>query len=314
MLGEFAFTCRDLLGWDETRTFSLLCGTSTTSTEPARALADVAALAGPPVRALLAQGAPADEVLAVDEAFAAVFAAYLGEYGCRALSYELAEPSLEERPDLVLGLVRDQLDSGFDPGTRGELARQRETVAAAAHETLGGADVLRFERALERALMAYPVREDNEFFTVSAPLGLLRRTALEVGRRLASRGQIPAVEDIFLLHPDEARILLADGTSARDVVVRRQREHAWALANPGPASYGHSPGVRVTALDLPAVLASTRRAVDAVDLGDRFEYLPADMFTCTLPMRRTTWCCLPTSATSSTGRRTVHCCSDCGPL
>ncbi|HEY3261145.1 MAG TPA: PEP/pyruvate-binding domain-containing protein, partial [Pseudonocardiaceae bacterium] len=27
VLGEFAFTCRDALGWDETRTFSLLCGT-----------------------------------------------------------------------------------------------------------------------------------------------------------------------------------------------------------------------------------------------------------------------------------------------
>jgi ubiquinone/menaquinone biosynthesis C-methylase UbiE len=45
----------------------------------------------------------------------------------------------------------------------------------------------------------------------------------------------------------------------------------------------HSPAVRVTALDLSAVIATTRRTVEAADLGDRFEYLPADMFTCTLP-------------------------------
>jgi 2-polyprenyl-3-methyl-5-hydroxy-6-metoxy-1,4-benzoquinol methylase len=45
----------------------------------------------------------------------------------------------------------------------------------------------------------------------------------------------------------------------------------------------HSPAVRVTALDLPAVIATTQRAVEAADLGDRFEYLPADMFTCALP-------------------------------
>jgi hypothetical protein len=64
VLGEFAFTCRDLLGWDETDTFSLLSGTSTTSTEPARALSDVAALATSKVRALLTQAAPAHEVLA----------------------------------------------------------------------------------------------------------------------------------------------------------------------------------------------------------------------------------------------------------
>lgn len=44
-----------------------------------------------------------------------------------------------------------------------------------------------------------------------------------------------------------------------------------------------SPAVRVTALDLPAVIATTRRAIEATDLGDRFEYLPADMFTYALP-------------------------------
>jgi SAM-dependent methyltransferase len=57
-------------------------------------------------------------------------------------------------------------------------------------------------------------------------------------------------------------------------------------AGAAPWSIGlarYSPGVRVTALDLPAVIATTQRAVDAADLGDRFDYLPADMFTCTLP-------------------------------
>ncbi len=242
VLGEFAFTCRDLLGWDETRMFSLLCGTSTTSTRPARALAEVAALAGPPVRALLKQGAPADEVLAADPEFAAAVAAYLEEFGCRALTYELADPSLEERPDLVLGLVRDLRDSGFDPRADEELARQREAAANTAREILSVPELQRFERALQRALAAYPVREDNEFFTVSAPLGLLRRTALELGRRLAQRGQIAAVEDIFFLRADEARTVLADGTDARHTVARREGEYAWVLAHPGPASYGRDPG------------------------------------------------------------------------
>jgi len=242
VLGEFAFTCRDLLDWDETRMFSLLCGTSTTSTRPARALADVAALAGPPVRALLAQDAPADEVLATDPEFAAAVAAYLEEFGCRALTYEIADPSLEERPDLVLGLVRDQLDIGFDPRTDEDLARPREAAANTARENLGEVELLRFERALQRALAAYPVREDNEFFTVSGPLGLLRRAALELGRRLAERGQIAAVEDIFFLRADEARTVLADGTDARHLVARRKGEDAWVLAHPGPASYGRDPG------------------------------------------------------------------------
>jgi rifampicin phosphotransferase len=129
VLGEFAFTCRDLLGWDETRIFSLLCGTSTTSTKPAQALAHVASVAGPSVRALLKQGVPADEVLAADTEFAAAVAGYVEEYGCRTLEFELAEPSIEERPDLVLALVREQLDSGFDLRSEQNLNRQREIVA-----------------------------------------------------------------------------------------------------------------------------------------------------------------------------------------
>jgi pyruvate,water dikinase len=59
---------------------------------------------------------------------------------------------------------------------------------------------------------------------------------------LASRGQITAVEDIFFLHPDEARARLADGTSAHEVVMHRKGERAWALAHSGPNSYGPNPG------------------------------------------------------------------------
>jgi rifampicin phosphotransferase len=172
VLGELAFVCQNLLGWQETRIFALLSGTSTTSTEPARALAHVTALAGPRVHPLLNQSGSVNEVLAADEQFAAAFAAYVRDYGCRTLSEEIAEPSLEERPELALSLVRDQLDSGLDPGAQQEeLARQRETAANEARAALTGADRLRFERALERALMAYPVRENNIFFTDNAPAG-----------------------------------------------------------------------------------------------------------------------------------------------
>jgi SAM-dependent methyltransferase len=72
-----------------------------------------------------------------------------------------------------------------------------------------------------------------------------------------------------------------------------------------------SPAVHVTALDLPAVIATTRRAVDAANLSDRFDYLPGDAFTTELPKRPTTWCYSRTFATSSMRRTTVHCYDDC---
>ncbi len=43
------------------------------------------------------------------------------------------------------------------------------------------------------------------------------------------------------------------------------------------------PGVRVTCLDLPQVLAETRRSVAAAGLSARFDYLPGDVFTTALP-------------------------------
>jgi SAM-dependent methyltransferase len=43
------------------------------------------------------------------------------------------------------------------------------------------------------------------------------------------------------------------------------------------------PGVRVTCLDLPQVLAETRRSVAAAGLSGRFDYLSGDVFTTALP-------------------------------
>ena len=95
---------------------------------------------------------------------------------------------------------------------------------------------------LARAAAAYPVREDNEYFTASAPLALVRRTALEIGRRLADRGQLEVRDDVFYLEADEAREALRDGAERRDFVRRAQGERAWTVAHPGPASYGKDPG------------------------------------------------------------------------
>ena len=247
VLGELAFVTRDLLGWDDAQALRLLGGTSHRSTEPARALASLATLARrrPAVAGAIETGAPLADVLDTDPDFAAAFAGYVRDYGCRALRYEVAEPNLDEQPDLVLALVRDQLATGYDPAEAdAALTAAREQARAEARRVLAGrpADLERFERALRDALQAYPVREDNEFFTVSAPLALVRRAALEVGRRLAGSGLLDEPDHAFELTSAElCDGLLADGAGLRDVVRRRLGERAWVLAHPGPASYGTPP-------------------------------------------------------------------------
>jgi phosphohistidine swiveling domain-containing protein len=258
-LAEFAFTCRDVLGWDEQRAFEMLNGLSEKSTEPARQLAELARLAQerPAVRRALERvDARTVDVLAeADPGFAAAFAAYQREYGCRCLRYELADPTVAETPTLVLRLIRDQLARGFDPAAgAAALARQRGAAVAAARAALAArptADRRRFERALARAERAYPVREDNEFYTGSAPLALVRYAVRELGRRLAQRRMIAQPDDVFFLELAEAHLAPGDGGSApaigsgrglRALVARRKAERAWVEAHPGPASYGREPG------------------------------------------------------------------------
>ena len=220
------------------------------------------------MRAAIEAGHPLQEVLDVDPGFAAAFDRYLHDYGCRALRYDVSEQALDERPDLVLALIRDQLATGYDPAEHEHsLAAARGEAAARARRALAErrpADRERFERALERALHAYPVREDNEFFTVSAPHALIRRAALEVGRRIAERGLITHPGDAFDLASGELRAglldgLLSDGGAVRDTVRRRQGERAWVLAHPGPDPYGQPSPPRSTA-GLPA---PARRALES---------------------------------------------------
>ena len=250
MLGELAFACRDLLGWDDRQTFDLLAGLSGKSTEPARRLAELARIARerPAVRHLLerVEGDTADRLAGVDGEFAAAFAAYQREYGCRALRYEFADLTLAETPALILGLIRDQILREYDPaGEAAALEQQRAAAVERARAALAGrsdTDRARFERALARAEQAYPLREENEFYTVSAPFALVRYALLELGRRLAERGTLARRDDVFWLDLEEARTALHTGGERRALVARRQAERAWVERHPGPVAYGAAPG------------------------------------------------------------------------
>ena len=249
-LAELTFTCRDMLGWDEVRTLDLVAGLSTMSTEPARRLAELARLARdrPAVRSVLehVDSTTARRLVEVDPEFATAFAEYQSAYGCRALSYDLEDPSIAETPELTLGLLADQLAWNYDPAAdTASLHAHRTAVTAEARAALAGhsaEDRARFERVLERAQRTYPVREENEFYTISAPIALLRYALLELGRRLAKQGQIQRAEHVFYLRYDEARAALRDRTDRQKLVTQRRGERAWVLANPGPPSYGKNPG------------------------------------------------------------------------
>jgi pyruvate,water dikinase len=247
---ELAFACRDMLGWDDEQTLELLSGLSERSSEPARRLAELACIAAesPSIYTLLEAGEDisTDTLAELDPEFAAAFSAYQHEFGCRVIEYTLHDPTLAETPALILSLIRDQLVRGFDPAAVGSALDEKRTVARdkahAALEKRTVADRDRFKHALAGAELAYPVREDNEFYTISAPFALVRYMLLELGRRLASRGQIADRDDVFFLELEEARSALREGKKLHDQAAHRKGEHAWIEAHPGPAFYGEDPG------------------------------------------------------------------------
>ncbi len=87
---------------------------------------------------------------------------------------------------------------------------------------------------------------------------------------------VPLLADVFSTAASSAARLLAPCAGRVLDVGAGAAPWSTALAAAEPA-------VRVTCLDLPQVLAETRRAVAAAGLSERFDYLPGDVFTTTLP-------------------------------
>jgi rifampicin phosphotransferase len=246
---ELAVACQELLGWEENRLWDLLSGASSTSTLPVRRLEELAsrAHAKPELRLLVDRPSP-DTLARVEELdpeFASALAAYRLEFGSRAMRQEVAEPTLRERPELLLRLISDQIAAAFNSEeVAGETRRRRTAALEEADRILASrsdAERRRFQDALARAQEAYPVREDNERYTVSAPIALARFAALEVGRRLSQRVQIERADDVFFLEAPEARASLRDGQDRRVLVRRRKAERAWAETHTGPPTYGREP-------------------------------------------------------------------------
>lgn len=248
-LGRLIFFCRDHLGYDDMQTLRLMSGLSSASSEPALELARVAdsIKSDAALHAAVLACAPGDVASVLRDGgpeAARPFDAYLEHYGCRALRYEVVEPTLGEQPEMVGRLLQDQLRrEGSLQVEQEQLASEREAAKRQALAALPD-EALRsqFLTLVEECARGYPVREDNEFFTVSVPLALARFVVLEATRRLVSRGAIAIEGDVFFLQAGEIADALRGvaGQSVQRVSERRDAFQA-ALASDPPASFGTEP-------------------------------------------------------------------------
>ncbi|WP_261301759.1 PEP/pyruvate-binding domain-containing protein [Paenibacillus andongensis] len=249
-LAEFAFACRDWLGWAEGMSMELLSGLSETSSEPSRLLAQLAnrLKENPELVRLLERidGQTIHLMREVDSDWVQAFDDYLKQYGYRAIRYEVCDPILLEMPELTLSLLKDQLTRNYDPAAQAaELLRKRTSCRLEAHKRLADQPerLKVFERLIQKAERAYPIREEHGFYDTSTPLAFLRLALLESGARLARRGQIDEAGDIFYLEFPEvvSESAVTGKANFQDAVRRRKQQRRQVLANPGPASYGKVP-------------------------------------------------------------------------
>src|SRR5262245_1735550 len=260
-LYELAVACDDLLGWDLTKTVGLLRGLSNTSTASTDELAALACRAGQRIatRALLESRSPdvLKQLEEVDPPVAKELRQYLQFWGLRPIGPEAGCPTVADQPHLVADLIADLLS---DDGRR-DLSAARLALVEEARAQLTGPARQRFDAALAYAERVYPLREDNVLLTDQLPTGLLRRVALEAGRRLVSLGLLGRAEDALMLTVDELHEALQTHRDLRRTVSRRKAEHAWVRANPGPMTYGPEPGKAPDLRGLPAPARRINRAL-----------------------------------------------------
>jgi pyruvate,water dikinase len=210
--------------------------------------------------------------------------AYLGRYGCREVAMPSAAlPAWRDDPSVAYGLLKglvagapaDALDDG--DGERAERARRAAVAVLSCGRFSVGRRLLAplFLRLLDatRAFVAF--REDSHFYLM-LPFPVIRRLALELGRRLVERGILAAPDDVFFLRDDELAALARDGTAtpdggrppltappAREIVRRRQeaRRSVMGWYTPVPAELLEQAG---TAGEVRGVAVSPGRAVGSV--------------------------------------------------
>ncbi len=173
-----------------------------------------------------------DEVRAVGGDAARALDELCEDYGWRVFDNDLIEPTLVERPAAIVQAIRAAL--------AGRSERQRPTGAALGpmRERVPEADRDRFDELVADARAAYGANDDNTTVLFALPLGLVRRAALEVGRRLVAQGRADEPDHVLDAERAELAALLRGGGPSRGELADRAAARIRARAVVPPPVIG----------------------------------------------------------------------------
>jgi rifampicin phosphotransferase len=190
----------------------------------------------PDARALLAGDAPAEERMAELRKRIPAVDVYMRGSGFRlAAGFDLTNPTIGERPDIVLDRIRACLDHDRDAA-----GRRAEAVAHELREAVAAEHRDNFDDLLAEARFVYRLRDERGLYSDAAAVGLLRLALIELGRRLFEFGRINFMYDTLDVSGTEIDALLsgsptptADELSAR-VATRKKASVVGAPGLIGP--------------------------------------------------------------------------------
>ncbi len=224
--------------------------------------------ADPDAQALLTGDSPAAERLAelrrripgVDE--------YLAGSGFRlAAGFDLTNPTIGERPDILLDRIRNCLDHDRDAAKH-----RADQVADEIRADVPEEHRAEFDDLLTEARLVYRLRDERGLYSDAAAVGLLRLALIELGRRLFERGRINFMYDTLDLRAEEIDAVL-DGSAepTADELSARVAHRKAASAEGAPPLLGPPPPEPPPVDQLPPPLARVMSAlgfyIDGV-LGD----------------------------------------------
>lgn len=203
-------------GIDRRTITSCLRGGSPASSRPALLVAEIAS-------ALRDSGLDPGLVRSLDDVRASTAAGraldrYLHEFGYRLLdSYDLAHPTLSERPEVLTASIRAAAVT-----LRTEPASQAPPMSK------------ELRQLLDEARTSYGIEDDDDGICMFWPSGLLRRAMLEFGRRRP----LAHPEHVFEVSRGELQELLDGGGPSPEALAQRAAARAAAESLAPPAKIG----------------------------------------------------------------------------
>ena len=193
---------------------------------------------------------------------------YLAGCGFRlAAGFDLTNPTIGERPDILLDRIRASLDHDRDAAKRraDKVADELRAQVPAEHRE-------EFDDLLTESRLVYRLRDERGLYSDSAAAGLLRLALIELGRRLFDRGRINFLYDALDLKADEiGPILNGSQEPTADELSARVAHRKAASAEGAPPLLGPPPPEPPPVDQLPPPIARVMSAlgfyIDGV-LGD----------------------------------------------